>query len=159
MAKIKEDHIPKFKPEVKKIGETRKPYSNGAYDEKYIEAFCNNPGLGKASALREAGYVGDYLRQEAWRIHNRLREKIEKRLDEAILDGAHLGHSVLVHLCQNSESDTVRAKAAKDLIDYSGRKAGETITVKSEKTDEELDAEIALLQKEIAEQSGRRLDS
>jgi len=131
-----------------------------AYDEMYIQYYCENPELGKSVALKKAGFSGKCIKQKAWALHKRLLERIEKRLDDSILEGAHIGHSKLVHLCKESESETVQAKCAKDLIDFAGRKAGERITVTHEMSDEERDSEIIRLQAEIVEQEGnRKLDS
>lgn len=131
------------------------------FDERYVQYFCDNPSQGKAESLRKAGYTGKYAKQEAGRIHKRLQARIEKQLDDQVLDGAHIGHAKLVHLCNEAESEAVQAKVAKDLIDFAGRKAGERITVSHEMSDEERDEEILQLQREIAEQegTGRKLDS
>lgn len=133
----------------------------GYLDEKYIAAFIEHPELGKTQAILAAGYTGGYAKQEAYRLHKKLLDRIEKELDDKILDGAHVGHSTLVHLCKEAESETVKAKVAKDLIDFAGRKAGERVTVTHELSDEERDEEIIRLTKEIAEQEGtnRKLDS
>jgi hypothetical protein len=139
------------KDQSKEDRDKMKRVSHGGYDDNYIKAFTEHPELGKKQALIAAGYVGDYAKQEAYRIHNRLREEIEKVLDDKILEGAHIGHQTLVELCKSSESEAVKAKVAKDLIDYAGRKAGERITITNEKTDEELD--------QVSEQEGRHLDS
>lgn len=130
------------------------------FDELYIENFCNNPSAGKTDALRRSGCKVKALKQKAYKMHRRLIDRIEKRLDEIILDGAHIGHSTLVHLCKDSDSDTVKAKCAKDLIDFAGRKAGERVTVTHEMGDEERDSEIIRLQADIKAQEGnRKLDS
>ena len=74
-----------------------------AYDDAYIEAYCKNPSAGKMAAILEAGYVGKYARQEANRIHNRLRDRIEAEFDKMVLDGGMLGFDVLVKLAKESE--------------------------------------------------------
>ena len=56
-------------------------------------------------------------------------------------------------------SDAVKAKCAKDLMDYSGRKPGDKLTIKRDMSEEELDNEIARVQRELANAEGRQLDS
>ncbi len=130
------------------------------YDDRYIEEYCNNPTGTKVSALKRAGFQGNNTNVKACKMHKRLRSRIEKELDDRILEGAHVGHNVLVDLCKNSESDTVKAKCAKDLIDFAGRKAGERVTVTHEISEEERDSEILRLHAEISEQEGtQKLDS
>jgi len=130
------------------------------YDAMYVHYYCQFPEQGKATALTKAGFTGKALQQRAYSIHKRLLSQIEERLDDSILEGAHVGHSKLVHLCKESESETVQAKCAKDLIDFAGRKAGERVTVTHELSDEDRDEEIIRLQRDIAEQEGtRKLDS
>ena len=127
------------------------------YDDDYIKAYCDDPKAGKSAALVKAGYVGDYLAQEAYRIHNRLREKIRTTMDKLILDGGDIGYSVLVELCKNSDSDSVRVTAAKNLMDYAGRKPGDTLTVKHEESIEDIDSKIAELQQSIGKSEGKEL--
>jgi hypothetical protein len=158
MPKINPTKTPKVMPVLPK-DQPKQRISPGGYDAAYIKAFTEHPELGKTHAIKAAGYVGDLAKQEAYRIHNRLREEIEKVLDDKILEGAHLGHQTLISLCKGAESEAIKAKVAKDLIDYAGRKAGERITVTNTKTDEELDQEIAELQRSIKEQTGQHLDS
>jgi hypothetical protein len=159
MPKINPNTDPKVKPILPKDRPKEQRVSHGGYDDNYIKAFTEHPELGKKQALIAAGYVGDYAKQEAYRIHNRLREKIEAVLDEKILDGAHLGHQTLVKLCKESDSEAVKAKVAKDLIDYAGRKAGDKLIVEDHRSNDELDQEIAAAQQRIAEKEGRHLDS
>lgn len=125
------------------------------YDEKYIEYFCQHPEQGKTEALRKAGFKGKYISQRATQIHKRLLDRIEERLDNLILEGAHVGHSVLRHLATNAESEAVKAKVAKDLIDFAGRKAIDRVNISKELSEDEREAEIQRLQEEIAEQEGR----
>ena len=130
----------------------------GSLDDGYIAAFCENPGAGKKAAILKAGYVGDFAAQEAYRLHNKLRERIEARLDEMVQEGAMLGYSTMLQICKEAKSDATRLKAAEDLMNYGGRKPGDTLTIKKERSDEELDEEIARLQREVQEQEGKRLN-
>ena len=101
-------------------------------DEAYIEAFCEDPQVGKSAALEKAGYEGDYVAQEAYRIHKRLQQRIDDRLDEMIIEGANLGYSVLKNLSTSAQSESVQAKCAIALMDYAGRKPGDTLTIKKD---------------------------
>jgi len=114
----------------------------GSLDDGYIAAFCENPGAGKKAAILKAGYVGDFAAQEAYRLHNKLM----------------LGYSTMLQICKEAKSDATRLKAAEDLMNYGGRKPGDTLTIKKERSDEELDEEIARLQREVQEQEGKRLN-
>jgi len=134
--------------------------SAGGYDEAYIEAYCNNPNKTKTECIIEAGYVGKHAKQQAYITHKRLRSEIEERLDSQILDGAHVGHNTLVKLCKDSESDTVKATCAKNLVEMAGRKAKEHVVHEKQLTEDERDEEIArLLAKEAEAGVGQKLDS
>lgn len=49
-----------------------------------------------------------------------------------INEGANLGYSVLKGLATGAQSESVQAKCAIALMDYSGRKAGDTLTIKKD---------------------------
>ena len=83
-----------------------------ARDTAYIEAFCEDPQSGKQAALIKAGYTGSYAAQEAYRIHKRLQQRIDGRLDEMINEGSVLGYSVLKKLATSAQSESVQAKCA-----------------------------------------------
>ena len=123
-------------------------------DEAYIEAFCEDPQSGKQAALLKAGYEGNYPAQEAYRIHKRLQSRIDARLDEMINEGANLGYSVLRNLATNAQSESVQAKCAMALMDYSGRKPGDKLTIAKEQSIDEINAEIVELQKAEMESLG-----
>jgi hypothetical protein len=117
------------------------------YDDRYVESYLDDPKAGKKSALLKAGYVGEYATQEACRIHNRLRERIKLEMDTMVQDGGDIGFNVLMELAKDTEtSASVRAMAAKNLLDYAGRKPSDTITIKKELSIEEIDAELELLE-------------
>ena len=125
-----------------------------ARDFLYIEAYTESPKAGKSAALEKAGYTGDYLAQESYRIHKRLQKRIDERLDEMINEGGNLAYSVLKGLATGAQSESVQAKCAIALMDYSGRKPGEKLTIKQEQTLDEIDAEIIELQKKEMEEMG-----
>ena len=119
-------------------------------DDAYIEAFCEYPQSGKQSALIKAGYEGGYAAQEAYRIHKRLQNRIDDRLDEMINEGANLGYSVLKSLATGAQSESVQAKCAIALMDYAGRKIGDTLTIKKDElTPQERSKAIKVLQDKL----------
>ncbi len=95
-----------------------------ALDDLYIEAYLEDP-TNKTQALQKAmedgGYLGKVYRQRANELHNRLRYKIDRLLNERMTDGAALGYSILFHLAQNADNEGVQAAAATKLVEYAGK--------------------------------------
>lgn len=120
-------------------------------DDAYCEAFCNDPKAGKSAALIVAGYQGNYLAQEAYRIHKRLKDRIEERLTEQLQEGASLGHSVLMDLVKNASSESVKFSSAKALLEFGGHKATDKLAIQNDRPQsiEEIDAAILKLQTEL----------
>ena len=120
-------------------------------DEVYIEAYCENPKAGKSAALEKAGYTGDYLAQESYRVHRRLKVRIEERLTEQLQEGASLGHSVLMDLVKNASSESVKFSSAKALLEFGGRKPTDKLAIQDSRPQsiEDMDAEIVTLQREL----------
>ena len=120
-------------------------------DEAYIDAFCEDPKAGKQAALLKAGYEGEYPAQEAYRIHKRLKDRIEERLTEQLQEGASLGHSVLMDLVKNANSESVKFSSAKALLEFGGRKPTDKLAIEEARPQsiEEIDAEIAELHKKL----------
>jgi len=116
-------------------------------DERYICAFLKHPERSKKAALIAAGHPNP-TSQRAWQIHERLLNQIDKGLDKLILQDAALGRSVLVDLALNSESDAVRGSSASKLMEYAGKQKPDRLVVES-RTPEDIDAEIAIIQKRI----------
>lgn len=121
-------------------------------DERYIQAYLDQPGKGKIDALKLAGHPHP-TRQRAWQLHERLLDQIDKRLDRLILQDAALGRSVLIDLAKNSVSDSVKASSASKLMEYAGKQKADRVIVEN-RSFEDIDAEIALVQKRILEAQG-----
>lgn len=121
-------------------------------DERYIKAYLEHPEKSKKDALTEAGHPSP-TRQRAWQIHERLIDQIDKHLDRLILQDAALGRSVLIHLAKSSDSDAVRASSASKLMEYAGKQKPERLIVEN-RSPEDIDAEIALVQQRILEAQG-----
>lgn len=119
-------------------------------DERYIRAYLTHPEDGKTAALTLAGHPNPNPRR-AWQIHKRLSDRIDRHLDELILEGAALGRSVLVYLAKHSDSDAVKASSASKLMDYAGKQRPDRLIVEN-RSIEEIDAEIAVIQKRILEE-------
>lgn len=139
------------------MGEVRELKASAAYewDEAYVEAYLEDP-KSKIDALRRAGHPNP-LRPFALKIHNRCRERIDRELTLRIKDGAAFGYSVLEKLC-DSDNDTVKLNAAKALMDYAGRKPSDVLEIREMKSEEELDKEIARLQKVIQDAEGKVIE-
>ena len=121
-------------------------------DERYIQAYLEQPGKGKIDALRTAGHPHP-TRQRAWQLHERLLDQIDKELDRLILQDAALGRSVLVDLAKSSQSDSVKASSASKLMEYAGKQKADRVIVEN-RSFEDIDAEIALVKKRILEAQG-----
>ncbi len=99
--------------------------SAGTIDELYIDCYLDNPSS-KVGALRKAAELAgedcNVSRARAQQIHKRLQYKIERGLNERIIDGATLGYSVLYKMTASEETgEAVRAKCAMCLIEYAGK--------------------------------------
>lgn len=116
-------------------------------DERYIRAFLNHPEQSKTTALAVAGHPNP-TSQRAYQIHERLLDKIDQGLDKLILQDAALGRRVLVNLALHSSSDAVRGSSASKLMEYAGKQKPDRIVVES-RAPEDIDAEIAILQRRI----------
>lgn len=133
--------------------ETKAPrMSPEAIDELYIEAWLDNPMGTKLDALRRAGHPNP-SRQRAWQIHNRLEAEIDKRLDKQIQEQAAIGHKTLVELTKAAKSEAVRAQCASKLMDYAGKQKPDRLVIENRDPDD-IDAEIAAVQKRILEAQG-----
>jgi len=134
------------------LAEQPKRLSPEEIDELYIMSFLDNPAGSKINALRRAGHPKP-TPQRAWQIHDRLADQIDKRLDRLIMQDAALGRSTLVELCKSANSDAVRASSAAKLMEYAGKQKPDRLIVES-RTPEDIDIEIAAVQRRILEAQG-----
>lgn len=116
-------------------------------DERYINAYLEHPERSKTFALIAAGHPNPTA-QRAYQIHERLLSQIDKGLDKLILQDAALGRSVLIDLALNSDSDAVRGSSASKLMEYAGKQKPDRLVVES-RTPDDIDAEIAIIQRRI----------
>ena len=113
--------------------------SPGELDEHYILAYLEQPEAGKTAALRKAGFTG----------------KIEQALETMMSESTILGHKVIRRLATESDSEATQLNAARMLMDYGGRKPTDKLLVNEpDRTPEEIDAEIAIIQRRIEEAQG-----
>lgn len=130
---------------------------NCSLDDAYIFNYTNNPKAGKAEALRQAGYEGEHVRQEAYRIHNRLRPKINVVLGEILQDLGSLSHQQLTGILKKEPEDVGVSNmlaAIKIGLDYSGNKPAEHEVQTVRPKPETITKRIESLQKSINEIKG-----
>jgi hypothetical protein len=83
---------------------------------------------------------------QAWKLKRELSREISKRMLEKFVDKAPIAFGTLTELMNESDSDTVRLQAAKDIMDRGGFKPKDTMVIEEEsKTIPELEAELAML--------------
>lgn len=130
---------------------------NKAIDPYYIDAYLDNPKAGKRKALetayKVAGVDKDATRQRAYDLHDRLRDQIERRLVKLAADYKAIGLSKLVELCKSAEAESVQLAAAKTLT----TELFPNVTIERIETIEDIDAELAELESEIAQTNPVRL--
>lgn len=120
---------------------------NNAYDDDYITEYLRYPEKGKRQALERAGHPNP-TRQFAWRMHDRLSDRIDKALDKLIKQDAALGRATLVSLCKSSQSDSVRAACAAKLMEYADKTKPQRIIHETANV-EDIDKEIEQIQERI----------
>jgi len=112
--------------------------------EKWLDEYCTHgdPGL----AAKNAGYSGRSdaeLRREGMRLKKILDNLITTEMESRMGDKGPKALRVVEDLMRDSNSDTVRLAAAKDLLDRSGYKPVERIDVTNEQRPiEEIEARI-----------------
>lgn len=151
----------KYKSDTNKAREIQSPtvsesVPDNYYDQRYIDAYCENPKEGKKAALLKAGYAGDYAAQEAYRIHKRVQHLIDLRVNETKHNLATLALKQLTDILGKDVSEVGSASmltAIKQGLDYSGHKPSDKLEV-TEKTlsFEEMEAELKELERQEAEQ-------
>ena len=130
------------------------------FDDAFINAYCERPMDGKTAALIKAGFVGDNIPQEAYRMYKRLAEQIKTRTSELIESLDTLAASQLQSILKESVDKVGYSNmntAIKQGMDYAGRKPGDTLTIKKEQSIDDIDEEIARLQAENNETEGKEL--
>ncbi len=127
-------------------------------DDAYIFNFVNNPKMGKAEALRLAGWDGnpDYCRQEAYRRHARLKAKIQAVTAELLGEVGTLANHQLTTILNMDIKDTgvnSMLAAIKLGLEASNIQAP-ALLEEPKRTSDEIDERIEALKKQIAEVEG-----
>ena len=130
-------------------------------DDAYIFNYTQNPKAGKTAALRAAGYEGnpDYIRQEAHRMHNRLRLKIQAVTAENMRDLGSLSVQQVANILQMDVKDTGIANmlaAAKLGRDFSKTEPKPVEDMPKTANPDERRRRIAQIQKELAQKTGQK---
>lgn len=116
----------------------------GPRREKWLEEYCTHGDA--ARAARNAGYKYDTdadFRKEGSRLKKALEGEIAREMEGRMGDKGPRALQVVEDLMRQSNSDTVRLAAAKDLLDRSGYKPVERIDVSTEQRSvEEIESRI-----------------
>jgi|TARA_Y100000310_G_C20627962_1_gene787012 phage terminase small subunit len=112
---------------------------------KFIENYCET-GDAVQSAVN-AGYKNSHtIVNQAWKLKRELSREISKRMLEKFVDKAPVAFGTLIELMNESDSDTVRLQASKDIMDRGGFKPKDTMVIEEEaKTIPELESELQML--------------
>ena len=112
---------------------------------KFVDLYCET-GNARQSAI-DAGYKdGKYISNQACNLKRQLANQIQKRMLEMFVDHTPKAFSAMKALMEESESDTVRYQAAKDLMDRAGFKATDKVQIEEDKKDiKQLEAELVSL--------------
>jgi len=97
----------------------------------YIEFYTDH---GDATlAAKQAGYSEHSAQVIGSQLKKKLRAELDERLTEKMTGDCALARSVIVKLCKEAQSDDIRLKAAKDIMDRGGHPAAKEIIAKEEK--------------------------
>jgi len=129
-------------------------------DDAYIFNYTQNPKAGKANALRKAGFQGEHARQEAYRMHNRLRLKIQAVTAENMRDLGTLSHDQLAGILKGTAAEHGTANMLHAI--KLGKEFSQTAPQPLENmpvvvNPDERRRRIQQLTKEISEKSGKAL--
>ena len=111
----------------------------------FVEAYCR---LGNGTlAAKEAGYKDSpSLVNQASKFKRELSAEISEELRSSFMNAAPKALSILMDLAENSDSDSVKFQASKDLLDRAGfRPIDRREEIRPQRTPEELEAEIKRL--------------
>ena len=129
-------------------------------DDAYIFNYTQNPKAGKADALRKAGHKENGLRQEAYRMHNRLRLKIQAVTAENMRDLGNLSFNQLEAILKDTPDNvgTQNMLAAIKLGRDFSQTAPKALTdLPVVVNPDERRRRIEALQKQISDQTGKAL--
>jgi len=93
----------------------------GALDQHYIDSALEYPFAKKIDLMRyaiESAELTEQLtatRQRAYEMHERLRDQIDAELLKKAKDARRMGLTTLMKLCEEAESESVKAQVATTL--------------------------------------------
>jgi len=128
---------------------------NGLMDDYFMDHYIENNNMTQAYiyAKEQLGlddYKKEYAKQYGMSLFKRLRAEISERLDEMEVEDASLSRNVLRTIASSEEvSPSTRVAAAKELA----RKRIDRPSIKKAKDIEEINKEIANLDKQLKELS------
>ena len=118
-------------------------------DDKYVEAYCNDPVGGKTKALITAGYAGSNINQEAYRMHKRLATRIRDRTTELINGLDTLAANQLEAILQTDIKEVGYAnmnRSIQQALEFAGRKDNTVIIKQETMSSDERQEAIQVLQ-------------
>jgi len=126
-------------------------------DDAYLFNFTNNPRAGKTAALRAAGFEGKFAKQEAYRMHNRLRPKIRQIMQEINQDLAAMSNQQLMGILSSEPKETgyqAMLGAIKLGFEYAGTTPQEVKTIKPQAS--QIQQRITTLLEQIEQATGQK---
>lgn len=130
----------------------------GALDEYYLEAALEYPGKSQKDLLQiamdRAGHNGKATKQHAYKIADRMRDRIIVEAEKLATDIKYLGVSRLKEMLTD---ETVTGSTLLGAITLSTKDIFPNVSIKKEQTIDELDKEIDRLQQEINQVEGKGL--
>jgi hypothetical protein len=139
---------------------TKRSYKLKSYDEAFIEIYTDNPKITYKDCIIQAGYEGEYARQEGARIYKRLADKIHEVFTDKIkkLEGMAIKNiQAMLDTDIKEIGATTMLAVSKTALDFAGRKAGDVLTIKQEATIDDLDTANSQLIKKIALEEGKTI--
>ncbi|UQY83670.1 terminase small subunit [Ralstonia pseudosolanacearum] len=128
----------------------------------FVKAYTATGGANGTQAAIAAGYsasggktgkLGASVAAHRLLRDPRIIEEIKKEADRRLRAGVCLAAATLEELCGNAQSESVRLQAAQALLDRGGMQLASlsqhTVTIEDKRTDDELLARIAQMQKEL----------
>jgi len=126
---------------------------------RFVTQHVRLGGVNGCAAALAAGYAGkDGGAGAAVTAHRLLRNPrvlaaIREEAERSLNAGLPIGTTVLQELAQNAVNESVRLKAATELIDRGGLRlmnlSQHTVVIKDERSDDELRARVEQLQREL----------
>ena len=135
--------------EKQKLSPQARARKDNGLDDAYVAAYCDNPKAGKTAALIEAGYAGNNIPQEAYRMHKRLATRIRDRTTELINGLDTLAANQLEAILQTDIKEVGYAnmnRSIQQALEFAGRKDNTVIIKQETMSSDERQEAIQVLQ-------------